>query len=1062
MASDTRQSARAFVRNLNILLKFARLYEFGHVRTAGQFEITWKDLRAALDDSGETGLLMGATGSQLLLDGVPLGGGAAEKGFAHLLTSSGIASIHFAPSCTQGQFSRFVRAFPSGNAKPSSLAEQLKSALAGETTIKVNEIRFVAEDSSVVGLKVGAQLIAKTLAGQSDKYRDFFEDPQKMLQLILAAESSRGGGGGGFGPGSGGGGGGSQGPGTSWSGGTSSSGSLWEAGKSSGGGGGAGGGGTSGGPGFGGAGGGGTGSGGPGVGGGGSGSGEGGGGGLGVGGGGGTGSGGPGSGGGGGGGTGSGGPGVGGGGSGSSGGSGFGGGGGTGGSGGSGVGGGGTGAGGGPGAGGGVGGGAEAGQPGKWLTASAMLRGAVMTGAGAGSGGGAGAGEYAVAEEDVRSMIGLFSQLGKSRKDPEGGRMDAASFQSRLSSLPVRAQYTLQQALAGLAAQAPMDKPDKPMLLKLAEHVAIRFALDSYERGELRVNAVKQLLDRMNSEIEALRKILGQQEEAMASAGVQMQSYTELLDQEFWVQVPEENKKEVLTSDEAWCVPPRNVRGFLEEMLRRGELKTVNQILTKYASCVALDAPEARRTTAIGLSDLAEFYGSGDGSQLIDAIQRLGNQLAVEREADLQPLIGAAFVRMSQEAGSKRFYPAMQQALASLDSVESVRPGSTSSVRQRIGAEERIPEFVEDTMRSGNIADGLLEILALMPKASLNYVTNRFANCGFREDCDLLAKIVSGLGEEAIHRLGETLQTSPATESTEVIGLLTQLDPDAVEQLLPARLAQWPRSSHDRALRQLSSAPAAARGRLLLDIYDSLDPLIRPLALDEMGMSGHLGCIPRIVDLLRDDLTPAFTRIKAIEAAGRLRATAASPALQGILETKQVWRWAYHTELRIAAAQALQKIEPTIAMEKIAASGLDRKEMILEPNDPEPNAAVIRQRRYARLKLSKHVPVVTTNLRENLRVNIAEMNLGGGLGSTDRHLAPGTLLTFKIAHGVRNIRAQVIVRGARPQAMAFEFAEIDLDERSRLRKLLIELGGLPQPSSVNNRSRRQGRVALAK
>ena len=152
-------------------------------------------------------------------------------------------------------------------------------------------------------------------------------------------------------------------------------------------------------------------------------------------------------------------------------------------------------------------------------------------------------------------MIGLFAQLGKARKDPDS-RMDAAAFQSRLSTLPVRAQVTLQQALAGLAAQAPNDKPDKPMLLKLAEHVAIRFALDSYERGELRVNAVKQLLDRMNAEIEALRKILGQQEETMSQAGLQMQSYTELLDQEFWLNVPEENKKEVLTSEEAWCVPP--------------------------------------------------------------------------------------------------------------------------------------------------------------------------------------------------------------------------------------------------------------------------------------------------------------------------------------------------------------------------------------------------------------------------------------------------------------------------------------------------------------------------
>ena len=1100
MAGDTRQSARAFVRSLNILLKFARLYEFGHVRTASQFETTWKELRAALDESGDTGVLLGASGNQLLLDGVPLGGAAAEKSFAHTLTSSGIASIHFSPNTTQGHFSRFVRAFPSGNAKPSSLAEQLKAALAGETSIKVNEIRFVAEDSSVAGIKVAAQLTAKMLGGQGEKYRDFFEDPQKMLQLILAAESSRaggGGGGGGFGPGGGPGSGG--GTGASWSGGTSSSGSLWEAGKSSGGGGGGvggGGGGVGGGPGggpggggsgpgWGSGGGGGTGSGGSGTGGSG---GDGGSGGSGFGGGSAGGTGGPGSGSGGGqgegtgfgapggpggGGPGGGGPGGGGSGPGGSGGGGFGGG-----SGGSGTGAGGGSGFGGPGGGGGggfgdAGGGAAGGaaQPGKWLTASAMLRSAVMTGvpgtaAGGGGGGGGGigigAGEYAVAEEEVRSMIGLFAQLGKSRKDPETGRMDAQSFQSRLSSLPVRAQYTLQQALAGLAAQAPMDKPDKPMLLKLAEHVAIRFALDSYERGELRVNAVKQLLDRMNSEIEALRKILGQQEEAMASAGVQMQSYTELLDQEFWLQVPEENKKEVLTSDEAWCVPPRNVRGFMEEMLRRGELKTVNEILTKYASCVSLDAPEARRTTAIGLSDLAEFYGSGDGSQLIDAIQRLGNQLAVEREVDLQTLVGAAFVRMCQEASAKRFYPAMQQALASLDSVEAVRPGSTNTLRQRIGAEERIPEFVEDSMRAGQIPDGLLDILALMPKASLNYVTNRFAHCGFREDCELLAHFVSGLGEDAVHRLAETLQTAPANEATEVIGLLGQLSPEEVERLLPGRLSQWPRTSHDRALRQICSAPVASRARLLLAVYDYLDPMIRPLALDEMGMSGQLVCIPKLVDLLRDDATPGLTRIKAIESAGRLRASAASPALQQMLETKQMWRWAYHPELRIAAAQALQKIEPSVAMEKIAASELDRRELVLEPNDPEPGVSVIRQRRYARLKLAKHVVAVTTNLRENLRVMVAELNLGGGLGTTARHLAPGTLLTFKMSHGVRNIRAQVIVRGARPQAMAFEFADMDLDERSRLRKLLLELGGLPAPANVNNRSRRQGRVARTK
>jgi hypothetical protein len=998
MATDTRASARAFVRSLNILLKFARLYEFGHVRTAAQFETTWKELRSALDESGGSGVLLGASGNQILLDGVPLGSAAGERSFAQLLITSGIASIHFAPTLTQPQLARFVRAFPSGNSKPSSLAEQLKSALAGETSIKINEIRYVAEDSSVAGIKVAAQLTAKALGAHGDKFRDFFEDPNKMLQMILAAESSRA---------SGGGGGGGSGPGFGLGGGVPGGG---------GGGGGTGGAGTAG------AGGSGGGPGGAGGSGGGSGAAvdagglwgtprQGGGGGSGA-------------------------PGAGGGG-----GAGF------------------HGSGGAPGTGAEGGGGAP---PGKWLTASALLRAGSIAGGGGGVGGEAGgAGGFSVAEEDVRAMLGLFAQLGKSRKDPDA-RMEVPTFQSRLSALPVRAQYTLQQALAGLAAQAPNDKPDKPMLLKLAEHVAIRFALDSYEKGELRVNAVKQLLDRMNAEIEGLRKILASQEDMMANAGLSVQSYTELLDQEFWAQVPDENKKEVLTSDESWCVPPRNVRAYLEDMLRRGELKTVNEILMKYATCISLENPEARRTTAIGLSDLAELYGSGDGSALMDAIRRLGNQLAIEREPELQTLVSAAFVRLSQEAASKRCYPAMQQALSSLESVEAQRPGSTQSLRPRIGAEERMPEFVEEALRSGHIADGMIDILTLMPKATLHYVTSRFGHCGFRDDCELLSEIVRGLGEDATQRLIETLQTAPASEAAETVGLLTLLAPEAASKILPVRLTQWPRTAHDRTVRQLSSAPPERRAGLLLALFDSLDVLIRPLAIDEMGMSGRPECIPKLLDLASNEATPGFARVKAIEALGRLRGTAATTLLIQIMEARQLWRWQYPEELRIASAQALMRIDANTALDKLASCGLDRKDLVLEPTDPDPNVSVIRQRRYARLKLGRNLVATTLNMRENFRLSIPELNLGGGVGSGERHLAPGSLLTFKIAHGVRSIKAQAIVRGARPQAMAFEFVEMDLEDRARLRKLLMELGGLPLAAQATNRTRRRGRMALSK
>jgi len=979
MSVDTRAAARQFVRSLNILLKFARLYEFGHVRTAAQFETTWKELRTALNEAGEAGLLLGASGAQILLDGVPLGAAAAERSFAQLLSTSGIASIHFAANLSQAQFARFVRAFPSGNAKPQSLAEQLKQALAGETSIKVNEIRYVAEDASVAGAKIAANLTAKVLGAQGDKFKDFLEDPNRLLQMILAAEGSRGatgGGPGGGGPGFGGGGGvpggagGSGGGSATGSGGPAAlpGGNLWETGGGTGGGGGN------------------------------------------------------------------------------------------------------------AGSGGVANGSAPAGAAGirgnsfpalstaaaalgagalgnsKWLTASALLH----------SGAAGGGAEFTVQEEEVRSMLSLFAQLGRARKDGGSGGMDASTFQSRLSAMPVRNQVTLQQALAGLAAQAPNVKPDQPMLLKLAEHVAIRFALDSYEKGELRVNAVKQLLDRMNTEIEGLRKILTSQEEQMAAAGLNVQTYTELLDQEFWEQVPDENKKEVLASDEAWCVPPRNVRAFLEEMLRRGELKTVNEILMKYAACIGLESEEARRTTAIGLGELAELYGSGDGSALIESIRRVGNQLAAERDPELQTLISAAFVRLSQEAGSKRCYPAMQQALASLDSVEAQRPGASQNLRPRIGAEERIPEFVEETLRTGEIADGLLDILILVPKATINYVTNRFGHSGFRDDCELLADLVKGLGEDAIHRLAETLQTASANEAAEVVGLLGQLDPDSVARILPVRLSQWPRSVHDRVIRQLCTVPQESRGILLLSIFDALDSLIKPLALDEIGMTGLPDAIPTLLELASSDGISGYIRLKSIEALGRLRATAAAPSLQTILEARQVWRWQYPAELRVAAAQSLQRIDPVTTMQRLEAWGFEKKDLALEPTDPEANSAVIRQRRYARLKLNRNLAFITTNLRENFKLNVVELNLGGGIGAGERHLAPGTLVHFKLSQGVRTIKAQALVRGARPQAMAFEFVDMDLEDRARLRKILLELGGLPQAAHVASRARRRGRISVLK
>ncbi len=99
--NNTRQTAaRAFVRSLNILLKFARMYDFGHPRTVKQYDTAWAELRTALGTDDEAGMLLAVSGDQLLLDGTPLDSAAAEKSFARMLSVAGIASVHFSPKLT--------------------------------------------------------------------------------------------------------------------------------------------------------------------------------------------------------------------------------------------------------------------------------------------------------------------------------------------------------------------------------------------------------------------------------------------------------------------------------------------------------------------------------------------------------------------------------------------------------------------------------------------------------------------------------------------------------------------------------------------------------------------------------------------------------------------------------------------------------------------------------------------------------------------------------------------------------------------------------------------------
>jgi hypothetical protein len=903
-------NARAFVRSLNVLLKFSRLYGLDHTRSASQLDISWNELQEAVRIAGPAGLLLGTSGSQLLLDGVPLESTQAEKSFAELLNAAGVASISFQPNITREEFANLVKVFAESGPKAGSLSERLEQYFGKSQTsgIVVNEIRFVAEDAAFSEARMAAQLAVKTLGADADKVQDWFRSPEKMIQLIAAAEGAHGGSGVGSGAGSG--------------------------------------------------------------------------------------------------------------------------------------------------------SGAESGRPsGQSVYSGASGPSAGGTASGTPEGPGVGGaftanlqpGERGVAqvnEAEMNSLLRLLAQLAEATHARNPQELEEKAWQQKLAALPQGAQLTLRQALASVAAQNPSAKVDEALLLRLAEDLAIRFALDRFQRGEVRVNAVRQMLDKMGHELDTLRKLLKAREEKLASAGVTMESHADLLDRQFWAAVPESGKRAVLTSPEAWCIPPRNVQQYVEQLLLRGESETAANILLKYAACVRNKDAEARKKAAIGLGQLAELYSRAANQKLQDALSQIGQQLCAEKDPELQTLLSAAFVRLSQEAAQRHYYRAIQQALDCLTDLEEQRPTWAASLRPRIGVENRIVDFIEEALMAETTPEGLTGVLMRVPESGSEHLAMRMGRASKRTERERIVSLAISVGNACARHLAEVVKSEQPAKAALAAGLLSRLDAVALEGLLPQRLRHGARSFHDSLVRQLSIAGAQERGRLLADSIELLDPMVLPLALDEIGMCGDPQTAPKLLRLAEGDILPNgedFLRVKAIEALGRMRASAATGHLRRFVETRKSFGWAYAEEIRTAAAQALAKIDPEWVRENAARLGLNEQVLALAPLDAAPERDVVRYRRYERIRLPRHVPAVITSQRGKYSSAISVLSLDGGLLSGDIQLAVGTEATLRIPAGLRSINMRAVVRFVRSHQAGFEMVGMGLEDRAKLRRLLISLGGETVP-----------------
>jgi hypothetical protein len=873
-------AARSFARSLNILLKYARLYGCDHTRTSEQFNSAWKELCAAQPPDRKVGVLLGVSGTQLLLDGIPLETAAAERSFAQILNSAGVASIHFSSATSEKDFSRFVRAFMNAGSKSSILSDELKKTFNESSTIRVNQVRFVAQSGDETEVSMLASQIAMTSLGEhASELRSWLSNPQKLLQMIAAAEGASSGiftsGSGIFTPGSG----------------------IFST------------------------------------------------------------------------------------------------------------------------------------ASGQAATDDASSPAIYET----------------PGETDIINIIHMLTRLSGDSQSPNRGSGQASSqtseptpadFQQQVSQLTHAGQQALQQALLNIS-EHPGAQPDTPLLVQLAENLAIKFAMDRYQRGDVKVNAVREMIERMSREMESLRKVLNAQEEKMARAGIVVETRADILDRQFWASMPEQGKRSVLLSSDAWCIPPRNIAQYVGELLERDAVNLPGKILVNYAQCVQSKEPEGRMKAALGLNHLAEYYGRSP-TLLQEALQILGDQLIREPDADLQKALGATFVRLSQEATTNRQYTAIQQAIASVDKLKDKFPALAERLRPRIGVLDRLEDFIGEAARAPQLSADLLEMLRCIPQTATEKLLHQFDHSVRRDQCERILFLIKQLGPHAISHMKEKLKGQSPSDAVLTVGVLSRLDTAALEEVLPRRVKNWSRFHQDMTLRHVAAAGAPERGRLLLKIMDEIDPVLLPILLDELGMSGDRDASPRLMRIAFDDDTEGFDylRIKAMEALGRLRETKASNRLCTMIESRKLMRWEYPHELRIAAAQALVMIDPLEGRSFAMGRGLTEADLSFGPLDAVSSCPWSRQRRYPRVMPMAMLSGTVSTSRSRSKLQVNRISLGGGFGTTNTRVSSGTEANLELQVGVRKVRAAVLMREEQPRQMSFEIIGIDLKERGKLRKLL--------------------------
>jgi len=613
---------------------------------------------------------------------------------------------------------------------------------------------------------------------------------------------------------------------------------------------------------------------------------------------------------------------------------------------------------------------------------------------------------------------------------------------------------TVRLLLSAISQYSP-EEGELPQLYvkRLAESLIFEYLLAEFAAGSLTPVLVRPTFDRLGEVLVAAGKILGTHGpgsqiplpnvmQSSLAATWAAESYREKLVTRFWLELPPREKSVVLRGPDLWSVPVLALRQTLGNLADAGAdapRREARHIVLNYARRLEHEDPRARQTVAVGLNELWPIIESLWPNQLPEDLSKGAlAALRIESESQTAAALATFIESLSHIAVVRGDYEGFEAIILALEQPSGdFEHTNFPALGKRLFAQDRLFLLVDAGLAHRALDPVLPRLLERDPDKLLDRLTLLLGEERGGSLLPAMARLIRTIGVPVLTILETRLYEARPQRVSAAIKLLATADPDRLLRSLTRALPSWEWNMQDLAISELSRPTNAPNAQTAAFVFSSVlinaHPLVVPMMIDQIGLSGESSAIPQLMEIAAGEhttLRDQFVRIKAIEALGRLRATESMQLLHLLAERRSGIAYAEPSGLRAAAQDALAVIEDRATSTSARATF-----------DASSAHGVVYAvpRRYARVPLDAPLRAqVSAKAAGASLARVKTISLGGAYLESSKSLSVGESVQLEVRSGLgKKIHCTAIVRNSTPGGNGVEFVHMNDEDRSKLRKLVL-------------------------